>query len=316
MVRRKIALIGAGQIGGTLALIASQRHLGDVVLFDVFGGTAKGKALDLNQMSSLMNNDTQLMGTDSYQDIQDADVCIITAGFPRKPGMSRDDLLQKNLEVIKQVSAGVKQYAPKAFCIMVTNPLDVMVYAFHLFTQFSSHQVVGMAGVLDSARFRTFLSWELGVSREDIHAFVLGGHGDDMVPLPRFSTVGGIPLTTLIEMGMLKKDKLNAIIERTRKGGGEIVELLGNGSAFYTPALSAIEMAESYLYDKKRLLPCATLLNGEYNTSGLFVGVPVMIGAKGVEKVIELQLLPDEQAAFEKSITSVKKVIDDMQRFV
>jgi malate dehydrogenase len=303
----KIAMIGAGQIGGTLALLAAQKNLGDVVLFDVFGGTAKGKALDLNQLSSLQGYDAELSGTDQYADIAGADVCIVTAGFPRKPGMSRDDLLNKNLEVIHQVADGIKQYAPNAFTIVITNPLDVMVYALWKRSGLPENMVVGMAGVLDSARFRTFLAWEMGVSREDVSAFVLGGHGDDMVPLPRFSTVGGVPLPELIEMGMLKKDKLDAIVDRTRKGGGEIVALLGNGSAFYAPAQSAIEMAEAYLYDKKRVLPCATRLNGQYGVNDLFIGVPVVIGAGGIEKIIEVRLNDEEKAAFAKSIDSVKK---------
>ena len=303
----KIAMIGAGQIGGTLALLAAQKNLGDVVLFDVFGGTAKGKALDLNQLSSLQGYDAELSGTDQYADIAGADVCIVTAGFPRKPGMSRDDLLNKNLEVIHQVADGIKQYAPNAFTIVITNPLDVMVYALWKRSGLPENMVAGMAGVLDSARFRTFLAWEMGVSREDVSAFVLGGHGDDMVPLPRFSTVGGVPLPELIEMGMLKKDKLDAIVDRTRKGGGEIVALLGNGSAFYAPAQSAIEMAEAYLYDKKRVLPCATRLSGQYGVSDLFIGVPVVIGAGGIEKIIEVRLNDEEKAAFAKSIDSVKK---------
>jgi malate dehydrogenase len=304
----KIAMIGAGQIGGTLALLAAQKNLGDVVLFDVFGGTAKGKALDLNQLSSLQGFDAELSGTDQYADIAGADVCIVTAGFPRKPGMSRDDLLNKNLEVIHQVADGIKQYAPNAFTIVITNPLDVMVYALWKRSGLPENMVIGMAGVLDSARFRTFLAWEMGVSREDVSAFVLGGHGDDMVPLPRFSTVGGIPLPELIEMGMLKKEKLDAIVDRTRKGGGEIVALLGNGSAFYAPAQAAIEMAEAFLHDKKRVLPCAARLNGQYGVKDLFIGVPVVIGAGGIEKVIEVRLNDEEKAAFAKSIDSVKKV--------
>ncbi len=314
MSRHKIALIGAGQIGGTLALLATQNQLGNVVLFDVFKGSAQGKALDLNQMASLFDNDTQLLGTDSYQDITGADVCIVTAGFPRKPGMTREDLLQKNLDVMKQVAVGIKEFAPNAFVIVVTNPLDVMVYAFHKYSGFAKNKVVGMAGVLDSARFRTFLAWELQVSREDIHAFVLGGHGDDMVPLTRFSTAGGIPLPTLIEMGLLNAERLNEIVDRTRKGGGEIVQLLGNGSAFYAPAFSAIEMAKSYLHDQKRILPCAAYLEGEYNVHGLFIGVPVIIGKNGVEKILELKLNLDEQTAFNKSIESVKKVIEEMKQ--
>ena len=309
MTRKKLAMIGAGQIGGTLALLATQKNLGDVVMFDVFGGVAKGKALDLSQLSVLGHSDMQLTGTDSYADIKDADVCIVTAGFPRKPGMSRDDLLAKNLEVIHQVADGIKQYAPNAFVIVITNPLDVMVFALQKRAGLDPKRIVGMAGVLDSARFRTFLAWEMGVSRDDVHAFVLGGHGDDMVPLPRFSTVAGIPLPELIEMGMLKKDKLDAIIDRTRKGGGEIVALLGNGSAFYAPALSAIEMAEAYLYDKKRVLPAAVKLDGQYGVKDLFIGVPVVIGAAGVEKIIEVRLNGDEKAAFAKSIESVEKVI-------
>lgn len=309
--RMKLAMIGAGQIGGTLALLATQKNLGDVVLFDVFGGTAKGKALDLNQMAVLGHSDMQLSGTDQYAEIAGADVCIVTAGFPRKPGMSRDELLGKNLEVIHQVADGIKQYAPNAFVIVITNPLDVMVHALWKRSGLKQNMVVGMAGVLDSARFRAFLAWELGMSRDDVHAFVLGGHGDDMVPLPRFSTAGGVPLTELVEMGMLKQERLDAIIDRTRKGGGEIVGLLGNGSAFYAPALSAIDMAESYIYDKKRVLPCAARLDGQYGVNDLFIGVPVVIGAGGIEKIIEVRLNGDEKAALAKSIESVKKVVEE-----
>ncbi len=316
MTRKKIALIGAGQIGGTLALLSSQRNLGDVVLFDVFAGTAKGKALDLNQMSSLIGSDCQLKGSGDYQDIANADVCIITAGFPRKPGMSRDDLLTKNLEVIQQVALGVKTHAPNAFVIMVTNPLDTMVYAFYKLSGLKPHKVVGMAGILDSARFCTFLAEELKVSRQDITAMVLGGHGDDMVPIPRFSTVAGIPLTELVSMGVLKQERLDVIIDRTRKGGGEIVQLLGNGSAFYAPALSAIEMAESYLFDQKRVLACASLLSGAYGVDGLFVGVPVIIGHGGVERVIELKLSPEEHQAFIKSKASVEKVVIELKNLL
>ena len=311
MARKKLAMIGAGQIGGTLALLAAQKNLGDVVLFDVFGGTAKGKALDLNQLGALAGTDMQLTGTDSYEDIAGADVCIVTAGFPRKPGMSRDDLLAKNLEVIGQVADGIKTHAPNAFVIVITNPLDAMVYAMWKGTGFDKSRVVGMAGVLDSARFCTFLAWELGISREDVRAFVLGGHGDDMVPLARYSTAGGIPLTELVEMGMLSQERLDAIIDRTRKGGGEIVGLLGNGSAFYAPALSAIDMAESYLLDKKRVLPCAAYLDGQYGVNGLFVGVPAIIGEGGVEKVIEVRLSADEKQAFEKSVGSVQKLLEE-----
>ncbi len=313
MTRKKLAMIGSGQIGGTLAMLAMQRNLGDVVLFDIFGGTAKGKALDLSQTASLTGSDMQLSGTDSYADIEGSDVCIVTAGFPRKPGMSRDDLLAKNLEVVGQVAEGIKTYAPNALVIVITNPLDAMVWAMKEGTGFTKNKVVGMAGVLDSARFRTFLAWELGVSREDVHAFVLGGHGDQMVPLTRFSNAGGIPLPQLVEMGMLDADRLDSIVDRTRKGGGEIVKLLGNGSAFYTPALSAIEMAEAYLFDQKRILPCATLLEGEYGVNDLFIGVPVIIGGGGVEKVIELQLTSEERAAFDQSIDGVQKLITEIK---
>jgi malate dehydrogenase len=314
MTKRKIALIGAGQIGGTLALLSTQRNLGDIVLFDVFENVAKGKALDLNQTSTLFPSDCQLTGTSDYSDIKDADVCIVTAGFPRKPGMSRTDLLEKNLNVIKQVATGVKTYAPNAFVILVTNPLDVMVYAFYKYSGFSSNKVVGMAGVLDSARFRTFLSWELNISREDVNPMVLGGHGDDMVPLTNYSTVGGVSLETLINMNMISREKLDEIITRTRKGGGEIVGLLGNGSAFYGPALSAIRMAESYLYDRKRMLPCAAYLRGEYNVNDLFVGVPVIIGKEGVERIIEVPLTENENELLLKSVNSVKTSVDEVNK--
>lgn len=313
MTRKKIALIGAGQIGGTLALLATERNLGDVTLFDVFSGTAQGKALDISQMASRLGRSATLKGTGDYKDIADADVCIITAGFPRKPGMSREDLLAKNLDVIKQVADGIKTYAKNAFVIMVTNPLDTMVYAFHKLAGLLPSKVVGMAGILDSARFCTFLAEELNVSRQDVTAMVLGGHGDDMVPLPRFSSVGGIPVTDLVAMGLLKQERLDAIIDRTRKGGGEIVQLLGNGSAFYAPAISAIEMAESFLLDQKRILPCAALLSGAYGVDGLFVGVPIVIGAKGVERVIELPLSEKEKEAFENSKLSVEKVVKELK---
>jgi malate dehydrogenase len=313
MANKKIALIGAGQIGGTLALLASQKRLGDVVVFDIFASVAKGKALDLSQMSSLSKNDTNITGTGSYQDIKDADVCIITAGFPRKPGMTRDQLLKNNINVIKQVAEGIKTYANNSFVIVITNPLDVMVYAFHKFSGMPQNKIVGMAGVLDSARFSTFLSWELGISREDISSFVLGGHGDDMVPLTRFSNAGGIPLPTLIEMGLLSESRLNEMIQRTRQGGAEVVNLLKTGSAFYSPALSAIKMAESYLFNQKRLLPCATKLNGEYGVKNLFLGVPTVIGSSGVEKVIELKLTEEEQGKLNASIAAVQKVVDEIE---
>jgi len=314
MIKRKIALIGSGQIGGTLALLSTQRNLGEIILFDVFAKVAKGKALDLNQMSTLYSSDCQLIGTNQYSDIKDADACIITAGYPRRPGMSRDDLLEKNLNVINQVAEGVSTYAPNTFVILVTNPLDVMVYAFYKRSNFKKNKVIGMAGVLDAARFRTFLSWELGISREDITTMVLGGHGDDMVPLTKFSTANGISLETLIDIGMITRNRLDEIINRTRKGGGEIVGLLGTGSAFYGPALSAITMVESYLYDKKRLMPCATLLNGEYGVNGLFVGVPVVIGCMGVEKIIELPLSNDEKELLSQSILSVEKCVNEVNQ--
>jgi malate dehydrogenase len=312
MNKKKIALIGAGQIGGTLALLCTQRGLGDIVLFDVFGKTAQGKALDLNQASTLLSSDYQLLGTDKYSDIKDADVCIVTAGFPRKPGMSRDDLLEKNLNVITQVADGIKTYAPNAFVVLITNPLDIMVYAFYKCSQLKKNKIVGMAGVLDSTRFRTFLSWELGISREDITTMVLGGHGDDMVPLTKYSTVNGISLDTLVDINMLSRQKLNQIIERTRKGGGEIVGLLGTGSAFYSPALSAIKMIESFLNDKKRLMPCAALLSGEYGVNNLFLGVPIIIGKDGVEKVVELPLSQNEKKEFDKSVQSVQKCVNEV----
>lgn len=314
MKKTKIALIGAGQIGGTLALLSTQRQLGDIVMFDVFKSTAQGKALDLNQFSTLYKSDCQLVGTDQYSDIQDADVCIITAGFPRKPGMSRDDLLAKNLNVINQVANGIKKYAPNAFVILVTNPLDVMVYSFYKTSGMKHTQIVGMAGVLDSARFRTFLAWELKVSREDVTAMVLGGHGDDMVPLTNFSTVNGISLETLVKINMLSQKHLDSMIERTRKGGGEIVKLLGNGSAFYSPAESAIQMAESYLYDKKRLMPCAALLNGEYGVHDLFVGVPAIIGSNGIERIVELPLSNIEKEALQHSVNSVQKCVNEVNK--
>jgi len=314
MNKKKIALIGAGQIGGTLALLATQRNLGDVVLFDVFENVAKGKALDLNQFSSVYPSECQLVGTNKYADIKGADICIITAGFPRKPGMDREELLDKNFGVIDQVAQGIKTYAPNAFVIIITNPLDVMVYAFYKRSGLSPKKIVGMAGLLDSARFKTFLSWELGVSRTDITTLVLGGHGDDMVPLTNYSTVNGISLDTLIEIGLLSRSKLDSIINRTRKGGGEIVKLLGNGSAFYSPALCAIQMAESYAYDQKRVMPCAALLNGEYGIKDLFVGVPIVIGASGVEKIIEVPLSSVQKSALNHSIDSVQKCVNDVNK--
>ncbi len=316
MLKKKIALIGSGNIGSTLALLCAQKNMGDIIMFDVFQGVARGKSLDLNQTLNFINNGTKIIGTSDYKDIADADVCLVTAGFPRKPGMSRDDLLLKNLEVIKSVAQGIKTYAPNAFVIIVTNPLDVMVYAFLKLSGFNANKVIGMAGVLDSARFKTFLSWELGISSNDIHAFVLGGHGDEMVPLKRFTTVGGISLVELISMGLLDEDKLDKIINRTRRGGGEIVNLLGNGSAYYAPAFSAITMANSFLNNEKRLLACACFLQGEYNVNGLFIGVPAIIGINGVEKILELKLLKDERQKFHQSILSVQNVVNTVDKLI
>ena len=304
--RKKIALIGAGQIGGTLALLAGQRSLGDVVLVDIMEGVAKGKALDLQETRGVFGFDVELSGsgTTDYSAVAGADVCIVTAGVPRKPGMSREDLLKVNLEAISKVAQGIKQHAPGAFVIVVTNPLDSMVYAMHKITGFSKNRVVGMAGVLDTARFQYFVGAAAGVSPQDVSALVLGGHGDDMVPLLRYSSVKGVPLTTLVE-----RQKLDAIVDRTRKGGGEIVQLLGTGSAFYAPAVSAITMAESFLFDRKRVLTCSALLEGQYGVSGLFVGVPVVIGAAGVERVLEVELDEAERAMFKKSVESVRKSV-------
>jgi malate dehydrogenase len=304
--RRKIALIGAGQIGGTMALMCGQRNLGDVVLVDIMEGVAKGKALDLQQTRGILKFDVDVTagGTNDYSIIRDADVCIVTAGVPRKPGMSREDLLKVNLEAISKVAQGIKQYAANAFVIVVTNPLDSMVYAMWKITGFPKTKVVGMAGVLDTARFQYFVAEAAGCSPQDVTGAVLGGHGDDMVPLVRYCSVNGIPLTKLID-----KPKLDAIVERTRKGGGEIVSLLGTGSAFYAPAASAVAMAESYLRDQRRTLPCSALLDGQYGIKGLFVGVPVVIGAHGVEKIIELELNEDEKAMLARSLDSVRKSV-------
>lgn len=315
MARAKIALIGAGMIGGTLAHIAAREELGDVVLFDIFKGPAQGKALDLAEASTVFGKDSALKGTDKYKDIKGADVCIITAGFPRKPGMSRDDLVSKNLGVIKQVAAGIKQYAPNAFVICITNPLDAMVWALQKFSGLPHKKVVGMAGVLDSARFRWFLADEFKVSVEDVTAFVLGGHGDTMVPLIRYSTVAGIPLPDMIKMGWTTKEKINAIVQRTRKGGGEIVGLLGNGSAYYAPAESAIQMATSYLKDKKRIMPCAVKLGGEIaGVKGLYVGAPCVIGAKGVERIVNINLNKSEEKMFMNSVNAVKGLMSDCKK--
>jgi len=310
MARNKIALVGAGMIGGTLAHLAGLKELGDVVLFDIAEGLPEGKALDLSQSSPIEGFDSRLKGTNEYADIKGADVIIVTAGIARKPGMSRDDLLEINLKVMSQVGAGIKKYAPKAFVICVTNPLDAMVWALQKASQLPRNMVVGMAGVLDSARFRYFLAEEFDVSVEDVTAFVLGGHGDSMVPLPRYSTVAGIPLPDLIKMKWLTKKRLDEIVQRTRGGGAEIVGLLKTGSAYYAPASSAISMAESYLKDKKRVLPCAAYLNGEYGVKGLYVGVPVVIGAKGMERVVEIELDASERTAFKSSVEAVKGLVE------
>ncbi|WP_436643957.1 malate dehydrogenase [Microbaculum sp. FT89] len=310
MARNKIALIGAGQIGGTLAHLAGLKELGDIVLFDIAEGTPQGKALDLAQSSPVDGFDAKLTGTQSYAALKGADVVIVTAGVPRKPGMSRDDLLGINLKVMEQVGTGIKKYAPDAFVICITNPLDAMVWALQKASGLPRHMVVGMAGVLDSSRFRHFLAEEFDVSIEDVTAFVLGGHGDTMVPLARYSTVAGIPLTDLIKMNWTTKKRLDEIIQRTRDGGAEIVGLLKTGSAFYAPAASAIAMAESYLKDKKRVLPCAAYLKNEYGVKDLYVGVPVVIGAKGVERVVEIELNRSEQAMFDKSVEAVRGLVD------
>ena len=310
MARPKIALIGAGQIGGTLAHLAAIKELGDVVLFDISEGTPQGKALDIAESGPSEGFDASLKGTNDYADIAGADVCIVTAGVPRKPGMSRDALLGINLKVMKSVGEGIKQHAPDAFVICITNPLDAMVWALQQFSGLPANKVVGMAGVLDSARFRHFLSLEFGVSMKDVTAFVLGGHGDTMVPLARYSTVGGIPLPDLVKLGWTTQEKLDAIIQRTRDGGAEIVGLLKTGSAFYAPATAAIEMAESYLKDQKRVLPCAAHVKGAYGLDGLYVGVPTVIGANGIEKVINIELNGDEKAMFDKSVDAVKGLVE------
>ena len=304
--RKKIALIGAGQIGGTLAHLASLKNLGDVVLFDVMEGTPQGKALDMAQSGSVERFGNSISGANDYSAIKDADVCIVTAGLPRKPGMSRDDLVAINTDIVKKVAAGIKEHAPNAFVIVITNPLDAMVWVMQQATGFKPNKVVGMAGVLDSARFSLFLSDALNIAVEDITTFVLGGHGDDMVPLTRFATVAGIPLPEVVKMGWIKQAEVDAIVDRTRKGGGEIVGLLKTGSAFYAPASSAIAMAEAYLFDQKRILPCAAHLNGEYGVKGLYVGVPVILGAGGVEKIVEVELTAAEEEMFEKSVAAVK----------
>ncbi len=310
MARKKIALIGAGQIGGTLAHLIGLKQLGDVILFDVVEGIPQGKSLDLVESSPVNHFDAKFTGTNSYDAIEGADVCIVTAGVPRKPGMSRDDLLGINLKVMEQVGAGIKKYCPNAFVICITNPLDAMVWALQKYCDLPHQRVVGMAGVLDSARFRYFLADEFNVSVEDVTAFVLGGHGDTMVPLIRYSTVAGIPVPDLVKMGWTTQARVDEIIKRTAGGGGEIVALLKTGSAFYAPAASAIAMAESYLLDKKRVLPCAAWLNGEYGVKDMYVGVPVVIGGKGVERIVEIELNGGERGMFEKSASSVQGLVE------
>ena len=304
-MKKKISLIGAGQIGGTLAHLIGLKELADVVLFDVATGIAKGKALDIAQSSSVDGFDVRFSGTNQYEDIKSSDVIIITAGVPRKPGMNRDDLLEINLKIIKQVAEGIKNYSPNAFVICITNPLDVIVMALQQYSKLPTNKVVGMAGILDSSRFKLFLSLELKVPVKQIEALVMGGHGDTMVPLPRYTKVSGKSLETLISEGKISKEKLNQIVQRTRDGGAEIIKLLEKGSAYYAPAASGVEMAESYLKDQKKLLPCAAYLKGEYDVKNLYAGVPVIIGSKGVEKIEELSLNNEERKQFEKSISAV-----------
>jgi malate dehydrogenase len=310
MARKRIALIGAGQIGGTLALLIGMKQLGDVVLFDIVEGVPQGKALDIVQGSSIEDYDASIIGTNDYAAIYGADVVIVTAGVPRKPGMSRDDLIGINTKVMAQVGAAIKEHCPDAFVIAITNPLDVMVWVLREACGLPHHHVVGMAGVLDSARFRYFLAAELGVSVEDVTAFVLGGHGDTMVPLVHYSTVAGIPLPDIVKMGWTTQAKIDAIVQRTRDGGAEIVNLLKTGSAFYAPASAAVSMAEAYLLDKKRVLPCAAHLSGEYGIRDLYVGVPAVIGAGGIERVVEIKLDHADKVAFDKSCAAVRELID------
>ncbi len=311
--RNKIALVGAGNIGGTLAHLAGLKNLGDVVILDVADGVAKGKSLDLEQSSVIENFDAKLSGTNSYADIAGSDVIIVTAGIARKPGMSRDDLMATNTSIIKSVAEGIKQHAPNAFVIVITNPLDAMVYVMQKVSGLPTNKVVGMAGVLDSARMSLFLAREFNVSVEDVNACVLGGHGDTMVPLIRYSSVAGIPVPDLIEMGWTTKTKIDEIIQRTRDGGAEIVKLLGTGSAFYAPASAAILMAESYLFDKRKVLPVAANLNGEYGVKDMYIGVPAVIGKNGVEKIVEIKLSAQEQTMFNRSVDAVKKLIAEVK---
>ena len=306
MARKKITMIGGGQIGGNLALLAAQKELGDVIIFDIprAEGMGKGKALDLMQLRPHDGHDSNITGTSDWDDVKGTDVFIITAGIPRKPGMDREDLLGINLGIMKDVATNIKEQAPKAFAIVISNPLDAMVYAFYKVSGFSKNQVVGMAGALDSGRFRAFIAMETGFSVQDVTCMVLGGHGDTMVPVTRLATVGGVPVTDLISAERLKE-----IEDRTRVAGGEIVKLFGNGSAFYAPAQSAIEMAESYIRDKKRVIPCASLCEGEFGVDGYFIGVPTVIGAGGVEKVLEFSLTDEEKTGLNKTLDAVKKTV-------
>ncbi len=314
MARAKIGLVGSGMIGGTLAHLAGLKELGDIVLIDVADGIPQGKGLDLAESSPVEMFDAKYTGSTDYAALKDSDVVIVTAGVPRKPGMSRDDLIGINSGIIKTAGEGIKKHAPNAFVIVITNPLDAMVGIMQKVTGFDPKKVVGMAGVLDSARFRYFLAEEFGVSVEDVTAFVLGGHGDTMVPLVRYSTVAGIPLPDLVSMGWTTQEKLDKIVQRTRDGGAEIVALLKTGSAYYAPASSAIAMAESYLKDKKRVMPCAAQLNGEYGVKGLYIGVPVVIGKDGVEKIINIKLTPDEQKMFDNSVNAVKDLVSAAEK--
>lgn len=310
MARKKIALIGGGQIGGTLAHLAALKELGDVVLFDITEGLPQGKSLDLAQSAPVEGYNAVMKGTNDYADIAGADVVIVTAGVPRKPGMSRDDLLGINLKVMKMVGEGIAAHAPDAFVICITNPLDAMVWALQKFSGLPANKVCGMAGVLDSSRFSHFLAEEFNVSIQDVTTFVLGGHGDTMVPLTRYSTVAGIPVPDLVKMGWSTQEKIDQIVQRTRDGGAEIVGLLKTGSAFYAPATSAIEMAESYLKDKRRLLPCAAHLTGEYGLSDMYVGVPTIIGENGIEKIVEIDLQGEEKSGFDHSVDAVKGLME------
>ena len=311
--RNKVALVGAGNIGGTLAHLAGLKNLGDVVILDVNEGVAKGKALDLEQSSVVENFDASFIGTSNYADIAGADVVIVTAGIARKPGMSRDDLMATNTSIIKTVAEGIKEYAPNAFVIVITNPLDAMVYVMQKVSGLPTNKVVGMAGVLDSSRMSLFLAREFGVSVDNVNACVLGGHGDTMVPLIRYSSVAGIPIPDLIEMGWTTKTKIEEIVQRTRDGGAEIVKLLGTGSAFYAPAASAVSMAESYLLDRRRVLPVAAYLNGEYGVKDMYIGVPAIIGKNGVEKVVEIKLNSQELTMFNRSVDAVKKLVEEVK---